>query len=174
MGAMKTAGIPFRHSGALALLGVGALCAQAALAEGGAQSCVQLHNDVQMEQKYLDAQGHEAVRVVAPAKVIPGTVMVYTIIAHNSCKAVSDHLAITNPVPEHMHYLGGTPAPEGSQMQYSVDAVHFGKLESLATQDADGSSRPARSEDVRSIRWTFVQGLAAGQSVSVQFRATVQ
>lgn len=174
MGAMKTAAFRIRYSGALALFGVGALCAHAALAEGGIHGCVQLHNDVQMEQKYLDAQGHEAVRVVAPAKVIPGTVMLYTITAHNSCKSVSDHLAITNPVPEHMQYLGGTAAPEGAEMEFSVDAVQFGKLESLAAHDADGSSRPARSEDVRSIRWTFVKGLAADQSVSVQFRATVQ
>jgi hypothetical protein len=99
--------------------------------------------------------------------------MVYTITAHNSCSTVSDHLAITNPVPEHMQYAGGA-ALEGLDTQVSADTSHFGKLDSLVVHDADGSSRPARAEDVRSIRWTFAQGLAAGQSVSVQFRATVQ
>ena len=74
------------RSAALALLGVGALCFRAALAQDGAPNCVQLHNDVQMEQKFVDPQGHEAVRAVTPAKVIPGTVMIYTITAHNSCK----------------------------------------------------------------------------------------
>jgi uncharacterized repeat protein (TIGR01451 family) len=162
------------HAGALALLGAGALATHPAFAADAAHNCVQLHNDVLMEQKYLDAEGHAAVRTVPPAKVVPGTVMLYTITARNSCAAASDRLAITNPVPEHMQYVGGTAAHDGTETLYSIDATHYGKLETLAAQDTDGSSRPARAEDVRSIRWTFVQGLAAGQSVSVQFRATVQ
>jgi uncharacterized repeat protein (TIGR01451 family) len=171
---MNTATIPLRHAGVLVLFGASALFSHPALAQDGNRSCVQLRNDVLMEQKFVGADGRAAVREVSPAKVIPGTVMVYTITAHNACTSVSDHLAITNPVPDHMQLVGGSATHDVAEPLYALDATHFDRLEVLAAREPDGISRPARSEDIRSIRWTLAQGLAAGQSVSVQFRATVQ
>lgn len=171
---MNNATHALRHAGALVLIGAGALASHAALAEEAARNCIQLHNDVQMEQKYVDADGRAATRVVAPSKVIPGTVMVYTITAHNACTAASDRLVITNPVPGHMQYVGDSATRELGEPLYSVDSKSYARLEALAAQAPDGASRPARNEDIRSIRWTLSQGLPAGQSLSVQFRATVQ
>lgn len=171
---MNTATHAVRNAGALVLIGACALASHAASADEAARNCVQLHNEVQMEQKYVDADGHAATRVVPPSKVIPGTVMVYTITAHNSCPIASDRLVITNPVPEHMQYVGDSATRELGEPLYSVDSQSYARLEALAAQGADGASRPARNEDIRSIRWTLSKGLPAGQSLSVQFRAIVQ
>jgi uncharacterized repeat protein (TIGR01451 family) len=171
---MNTATNAARHACALLLAGTAILAGHAAFADEAARNCVQLHNDVQMEQKYVDADGRAATRLVPPSKVIPGTVMVYTITARNGCTAASERVVITNPVPEHMQYVGGSATRESGEPLYSVDTRAFARLEALAAQSPDGASRPARNEDIRSIRWTLSQGLAAGQSLSVQFRATVQ
>ncbi len=171
---MNTATIAARHAGVLLLAGAGALASHAAHADEAARNCIQLRNDVQMEQKYVDADGRAATRVVPPSKVIPGTVMVYTITAHNACPIASERVVITNPVPEHMQYIGGSATRELGEPLYSVDGQAYSRLEALEARAPDGATRPARNEDIRSIRWTLSRAIAAGQSLSVQFRATVQ
>lgn len=152
-----------------ALLGAAA----AAHAQGPSANCIELRNDVQMEQEVTDANGQKSLRLVPPAKVVPGNHVIYTITAHNLCQKPVDKVVVNNPVPEHLSYVADSASGPGTEISYSVDGRFFAKPGSLTIKEADGTQRPVRGEEIRSIRWVFTGALAPGQSSAVRFRAAV-
>ncbi len=159
----------------ISVLAVPALFAAAAAAhaQGPTTNCIELRNDVQMEQEVTDASGQKSVKLVPPAKVVPGNHVIYTITAHNQCSKPVDKVVVNNPVPEHLSYVADSATGPGTEISYSVDGRVFGKPGALMVKEADGSQRPARDEDIRNIRWVFTGALAPGQSSAVRFRAAV-
>ncbi len=147
----------------------GALNAQAQ----ATRPCIELKNEVQMEQRYTDAQGKPATRLVAPGKVVPGNEVVYTITATNVCEQPAGNVVINNPVPAHMSYVMNSAMGVGTDITYSLDGKSFAKLETLSVKNADGSTRAPRADEIRSIRWVYSAAINAGQSGFVRFRATV-
>ena len=147
--------------------------ASAAHAQGPSGNCIELRNEVQMEQEVTDANGQKSVRLVPPAKVVPGNHVVYTITAHNLCQKPVDKVVVNNPVPEHLHYVADSASGPGTEISYSVDGRVFAKPGALMIKDADGSVRAPRGEEIRGIRWVLTGALAPGQSSSVRFRAAV-
>lgn len=139
-----------------------------------AKPCVELNNVAQLEQEYTDAQGNKAKRLVAPDKVIPGNLIVYTLTAKNVCDKPASAVVVNNPVPEHMNYVANSAAGAGTDVTYSLDGKSFAKLEALTVKNADGSTRAPRADEVKHIRWVFNTAINAGQSSSVRFYATVQ
>ena len=146
-----------------------ALLSQAALA----QNCIELKNIAQQEQQYTDTQGKPATRLVDLGKVVPGTEVVYTLTASNVCDKPAANVVINNPVPEHMTYVINSAMGAGTDMQFSLDSKSFAKLEALTVRNADGSTRAARAEDIKAIRWTYTTAINPGQTGFVRFRATV-
>lgn len=156
---------------ALALLLLAAFNAQA---QTPAKPCIELKNEVQMEQAYTDAQGKQATQLVAPGKVVPGNEVIYTITAKNVCDKPASAVVINNPVPEHMTYVMNSAMGVGTDMTFSVDGKSFAKLDSLSVKNADGSTRTPHADDIKSIRWIYSTPINAGQSGFVRFRARVQ
>jgi uncharacterized repeat protein (TIGR01451 family) len=152
----------------VALAGVGI-----AQAQGPSTNCIELRNEVQMEQEVTDANGQKSIRLVPPAKVVPGNHVIYTITAHNLCRKPVDKVVVNNPVPEHLSYVADSATGAGTEISYSADGRIFAKPGALMIKDADGSVRAPRDEEIRSIRWVFSGALAPGQSSSVRFRAAV-
>lgn len=144
-----------------------------AYAQGPSANCIELRNEVQMEQEVTDANGQKSLRLMPPTKVVPGNQVVYTITARNVCKKPVDKLVVNNPVPEHLSYVADSANGAGTDITYSVDGKSFSKAETLMVQDAEGHAHAARDEDIRSIRWMFNGSLAPGQSAAVRFRAAV-
>ncbi len=147
--------------------------AGAAHAQGPSANCIELRNEVQMEQEVTDATGQKSVHLIPPAKVVPGNHVIYTITAHNLCQKPVDKVVVNNPVPEHLSYVADSASGPGTEISYSVDGRIFAKPGALMIKDADGSVRPPRDEEIRSIRWMFTGALAPGQSSTVRFRAAV-
>jgi uncharacterized repeat protein (TIGR01451 family) len=138
-----------------------------------AKPCIELKNEAQLRQEYTDAQGKKAVRLVAPSKVVPGNEIVYTLTARNVCDKPATNVAVNNPVPEHMTYVPNSAAGTGAEIVYSLDNKSFAKLETLTVKNADGSTRAARADDIKGIRWT-IGAINPGQSSAVNFHATVK
>ena len=158
----------------ISILAVPALFAAAAAAHAqGPANCIELRNEVQMEQEVTDASGQKSVKLVPPAKVVPGNHVIYTITAHNVCAKPVDKVVVNNPVPDHLSYVADSASGPGTDISYSVDGKVFGKPGALMVKDADGSQHAARDEDIRSIRWVFTGAIAPGQSSAVRFRAAV-
>ncbi len=142
-------------------------------AQGPSVNCVELRNDVQMEMEFTDANGQKSVRLMPPAKVVPGNQVVYIITARNVCKKPVDKLVLNNPLPEHLSYVADSASGAGTDITFSVDGKNFSKADALTVQDTEGHAHAARNEDIRSIRWILSGSLAPGQSAAVRFRAAV-
>lgn len=161
-----------KYSVVLSLL-LGALTAQAQTPAQTSKPCIELKNDVQLEQQYTDAQGKPATRLVAPGKVVPGNEVIYTITAANVCNQPAGNVVINNPVPEHMSYVMNSAMGTGTDITYSLDGKSFAKLEALSVRNADGTTRAPRADEIKNIRWTYNTPINAGQTGFVRFRATL-
>lgn len=154
----------------LVVLLAGAL-APAAFAQGS-QGCVVVKQTAEVEQTDTDAQGKKTTKLVALTTAVPGTEVIYTTTATNNCKQAADKIAISNFVPEHMHYVSGSVFSPGAQVQFSLDGKTFGSPEQLSITE-NGAARKARAEEYRHFRWTFQSPLQPGASAFARFRAIV-
>ena len=68
------------------------------------------------------------------AKVVPGDEVVWTIVANNVCTTPAGDVAITNPVPEHMRYVGSSAFGPGANIEFSLDGSTFAVPEALASR----------------------------------------
>ena len=113
-----------------ALVAAGFIAHSAALAQTPERGCVELKTVAEIEQAYVDERGQPAKRLVPAAKVLPGDEVVWTIVASNVCATAAGDVAITNPVPTHMHYVGDsafgpkniiTAVAQGHEAAISID-----------------------------------------------------
>ena len=145
-------------------------CTFASQAFAQAEGCIELKTTAQIEKEVVNDKG-EKTKVLAPAAtVIPGTEVVMTVTASNTCKQPSDKVVINNPVPEHMTLVPGSVIGAGSDITFSVDGKTFAPAGKL-TITVDGATRPARAEEYRHIRWEFKNSLQPGASALGRFRA---
>jgi uncharacterized repeat protein (TIGR01451 family) len=138
------------------------------------KACVALKTEAQVEQDYVDAQGKPAKRLVAPGKVVPGNEIVWVITATNTCAKPADKVVIENAVPEHMTYVADTATGSGTTITYSLNGRDFVKQSELVVREADGKSRPARSDEIKAIRWLVNVAIASNATAAVRYRARVQ
>jgi uncharacterized repeat protein (TIGR01451 family) len=137
-------------------------------------NCVSLKTEGQIEQEYTDVQGKPAKRLVAPGKVIPGNEIIWTITASNSCEKAAEKVVIENAVPEHMVYVGDSAMGPGTEISYSLNGRDFKRRAELTVNDADGKTRPARAEEIKSIRWVIGTPIPTKSIAFVRYRAKVK
>jgi uncharacterized repeat protein (TIGR01451 family) len=138
------------------------------------KTCVALKTEAQMEQDYTDPQGKPAKRLVALGKVIPGSEVIWTITATNTCDKPADKVVIENAVPEHMAYVADSAVGPGTDITYSLNGRDFKQATELVVRDADGNTRAARPEEIKSIRWTLGVSIAPKSIAFARYRAKVK
>jgi uncharacterized repeat protein (TIGR01451 family) len=151
-----------------------AIVSVSSLAFAQDKACVTLKTEAQMEQDYVDAQGKPAKRLVAPGKVVPGNEVIWTITATNTCAKPADKVVIENAVPEHMTYVADSAMGPGTTITYSLNGREFTKQSELAVRDADGTSRPARAEEIKAVRWVIGTAIAPNSMAFARYRARVK
>jgi uncharacterized repeat protein (TIGR01451 family) len=137
------------------------------------KNCVTLKTEAHMEQDYTDAQGKPAKRLVAPGKVVPGNEIIWTITATNTCDKPAEKAVIENAVPEHMTYIADSAMGPGTDITYSLNGREFKKASELSVSEA-GKSRPARPDEIKSIRWVVGVPIAPKSMAYVRYRAKVK
>jgi uncharacterized repeat protein (TIGR01451 family) len=157
---------------AMAALALALFAGSAAMA--AEQGCIELKSSAEVEEQYKNEQGQNATRLVPAGKVVPGDQVVWTITAKNVCNKPTDNVVIANPVPEHMTYVADSAIGTGTDIAYSLDGREFKAAAELTVRNADGSSRAARADDIRAIRWTYKASFAPGASGFVRYRAVVK
>lgn len=156
-----------------ALAAAGLFAHTAALAQSAERGCVELKTVAEVEQSYVDERGQPAKRLVPAAKVVPGDEIVWTIVASNVCTTAAGDVAITNPVPAHMHYVGDSAFGPGADVQFSLDGRDFATASTLQVTEADGTTRPARADEYSHIRFVLPRPMGPSESLMVRYRATV-
>ena len=155
------------------VMGVVALLATAMNAHAADKACVELKTSAEAEREVVE-QGQKVKRLVPAGKVVPGDEIVWTITATNVCKEATDNVVIANPVPEQMTYVAGSAMGTGTDIAYSLDGKEFKGAADLQVRAADGTSRAARADDYRAIRWTYKTAFAPGATAFVRYRALVK
>lgn len=155
---------------ACAIVALGFLSCTTAFAQD--KACVELKTTAETEQEVVE-QGQKVKRLVPAGKVVPGNEVVWTITARNVCDKPADNIVIANPVPEHMSYVAGSAMGTGTDIAYSLDGKEFKSAAELVVREADGTSRAARANEYRAIRWTYQVAFAPGATAFVRYRAVV-
>lgn len=138
------------------------------------RGCIELKTTAETQEEYRDEHGRSAHRLVPAGKVVPGHEVVWTITASNVCAKAVENVVIANPVPEHMRYVADSAMGTGTSIAYSLDGKQFADESALVVRADDGSSRPARADEYRAIRWTFTAPFAPGSTAFVRYRAVVK
>lgn len=150
-----------------------AMLASAAHAQTADRGCIELKAVAEVPETYVDERGNSATRLVPAARVVPGDEITWTIVASNVCTTPAGDVAITNPVPDHMRYIGDSAFGPGLGVEFSLDGAAFDSPEALTVAEADGSRRPARADEYSHIRWVLPRAMGPQESLMVRYRATV-
>jgi uncharacterized repeat protein (TIGR01451 family) len=137
------------------------------------KNCIQLTTTGEVEESYVNAQGQKATRLVPPAKVVPGSEIVWTLTAKNVCAKAADGIVINNNVPEHMTFVASSAMGTGTTITYSLDGKTF-KAANELTVTENGASRAARPDEFRAVRWTYTAAFAPNSTAFVRYRAKVE
>jgi uncharacterized repeat protein (TIGR01451 family) len=136
------------------------------------KSCVELKTTGETEREVVE-QGQKVKRLVPVDKIVPGDEVVWTITATNVCKTPTENVVIANPVPEHMTYVANSALGTGTDIVYSLDGKQFKSAAELQVRAADGTTRAARPDEYRAIRWTYKNAFAPGATAFVRYRAVL-
>jgi len=121
------------------------VCGVTPLAMAQSQNCIALQTTAQVEKDVVNAKGEKSKELAPAGKVIPGTEVVWTVTANNTCKAPSENVIISNPVPEHMTLVPNSAFGPGSDVSYSVDGKTFASIDKLTVQENRGPRVPTTS-----------------------------
>jgi uncharacterized repeat protein (TIGR01451 family) len=135
--------------------------------------CISLKSVAEVEQEVVNAAGEKSVKRVVATKVVPGTEVIWTVTAENTCKQPSENVTISNPVPAHMQLVGNSAGGTGADVSYSLDGQVFGKPDQLTVLE-NGTARKARADEYKHIRWVFKNPLMAGAKATASFRAVLE
>lgn len=129
---------------------------------------------VEKEIEVTTPEGKKVKQRVAVKGAAPGEEVIYTTTVTNSGDKPAASVVVTNPVPEHTAYIGGSAQGANTEIAFSIDG---GKV--FATSDKlivkkDGVERLALPSEYTHIRWSYKVELAAGQSSEVGFKTQVK
>ena len=146
-----------------------AMFSQLALAE------IELTTTAQVEVTETDSQGKEIVKRQPAKRIVPGSIVIYTITAKNTGNEPAENVRVTNPIPKHTVYVDGSAFGAGTDITFSVDGgKSFGKPEKLTIEATNGTTRPATTEDYTHVHWNFDFELQPGKKAPVWYRVRVK
>jgi len=158
---------------ALILFFLTTITSATAVAQDGA--LVKLKSEVLKEVEVVNEKGEKETRLEPVSSAMPGELITFTISYTNEGDEEAKEIVLTNPVPEHMVYEGGSAEREGILTSYSVDGgTSYGAPESLTVTGDDGNERRAISSDYTHIRWQLTEPVPPAGSGAVSFRASVK
>jgi len=132
---------------------------------------VALTTTAQKIEKFTAPDGAVATRLIPAQKVLPGDDVRYTITFVNGGDKPVDAgtVVVTNPVPEHTHYIADSAFGSGTTITYSVDGGRTFHPAADLMVVRDGVKVPATAEDYTTIRWKFAPALAPAAQSFVSF-----
>lgn len=157
------------------LIGVAAVLIMATTTWAFAQGHIKLTSAAEVEQQVFNEEGKKEVKRVPAEKVVPGSEVIFTSNYENVSRETAEKAVITNPVPEHMVYVGESAQGKGVRITFSVDNGRTYDIPArLFVLDAAGRKSPAQPSDITHIRWTLEAPLPPGAKGSVSFRAVLE
>ncbi|MBN8809333.1 MAG: hypothetical protein J0I47_14010 [Sphingomonas sp.] len=132
---------------------------------------LQVTSKILAEHRARAADGTTSETLVAAAKVVPGTRVVFVLEYRNTGRQPLANIVFDNPVPRGIAYRG--PAPNSPAPEVSVDGKTYGALAALSVRTPAGA-RPAGPDDVTHVRWRLARPLAPGAQGQFAFQAVLK
>lgn len=137
-----------------------------------ANAPIEVQTVAQKEERYVDADGQSATRLVPVAAVVPGDQVIYTVTFTNKGAEPASSITVTDPIPSQMRYVPGSAFGPGTNIVFSADGGEtFSAPDGLYVNDGNGGQRLARAEEFTHVRWHFQQELAPGARGYARFKA---
>jgi uncharacterized repeat protein (TIGR01451 family) len=134
-----------------------------------------IQSTAEREVVATDADGNQVTTMERVTNASPGDVIVYTVTYANNGTDPADNVVITDPLPAEMAYIGGSAFGAGTELVASADGgLSWGAPDALTLADADGTTRPARPDEITHLRWTLRNAVPAGGRGFVRFKASVR
>jgi len=119
-------------------------------------------------------QGTVEKQRVPVQKAPPGAEIIYTTTFANQGRKPAGNVVVTNPIPTHTTYVGGSAFGDNCTITYSVDGGKtFAAPEALRVRAADGRERPAVPAEYTHIHWVYKGELAPNKVGTAGFRVVV-
>lgn len=131
---------------------------------------VTLTSDMFVERAVPQPSGGKKLVLEKPKSVPPGAKLVFVLGYRNIGKTPATNFVVTNPMPSGVTFDGA----EGASTVSTDGGLTYGALAAGKARAADGSTRPARPEDVTHVRWLFKSPIPVGGSGKLSFRGMVK
>ena len=153
-------------------ISLASLCLTLALGVASAKtSPVKISSNVQELVQVMDENGKPHLKAVTADEITPGDRILYTTTFSNHGNQASDRIVITNPIPSHTRYLGGTAKGENCVITFSADGGKtWGSAQTLKVKQKDGQLRPAQAADYTHIRWQYRGALQPSETKTISFQ----
>lgn len=151
-----------------------AFIASPALAAPGDDGSLVVQNIAEIETVVVDKAGRKTTKREPVAVAVPGTEVIYTTRFTNKSDKPAGDIVLTNPVPEHTRFVGGSAFGLKTTVTYSIDGKHFDVPAKLRVTGADGKERAALPEEYTHVRWRYAGELAPGKQGDVGFRVVIK
>ncbi|MGH8772276.1 MAG: hypothetical protein ACREV2_14040 [Burkholderiales bacterium] len=129
---------------------------------------------VEKEIEVTAPDGKKIKQRVAVKGAAPGEEVIYTTTVTNSGDKPAASVVVTNPVPEHTAYIGGSAQGANTEIAFSIDGGKVFAASDKLIVKKDGVQRLALPSEYTHIRWTYRAELSAGQNSDVGFKARVK
>ncbi len=126
------------------------------------------------ESVLVDKAGRKTTKREPVAVAVPGTEVIYTTRFTNKGDKPAGDIVLTNPVPEHTRFVGGSAFGLNTSVTYSIDGKRFDVPARLRVTGADGKERAALPEEYTHVRWRYAGELAPGKQGDVGFRVVIK
>ena len=141
------------------------------------QGSLKVTNISETEIEVTNDKGEKEKKLVDTSKVsiVPGDVVIYTIVYENISDKAVENVAITDHIPGHMVYIGGSASNGSAEVTFSVDGgKSYHRAEKLMIKKLDGTERVALPEEYKAIKWAVKNSIKPGDKGSVQFKARLE
>ena len=136
---------------------------------------IELTTVAEIEKVVVNETGEKETMLVPAAKVLPGDEVIYRITYRNISDKPVENIVITDPVPEHMFYKGGSASGEGMEITFSIDGGKtYDTPDKLIKTLDDGSKVMAEASEYTNISWAMKRDLQPGEKGEVSFWAELE
>jgi len=123
-----------------------------------------------------NADGTVSTEFIAVERVVPGETLYYKLAYDNASSDTAENVSLVMNVPPEVTYNENTTSSldADATVFFSTDGGESFFPRGELSVTASGQERPAVSEDITNIRWTFNEPIAPGTEGVISFTATVR
>jgi len=129
---------------------------------------------VEKEVIVRGADGQETVQRRPADTVTPGETVIYSIKYHNDSDDAASNIVLVMPVPKEVAYVEGSVSGDDSSVAFSADAGLTYVARGRLTVEEDGTTRPARGDEITHIRWTLTTPVPPNGEGDVSYKAILK